>query len=80
MPDVRIPLLASAMAWNAAWCSRTPSIVTHSRSLAMVLLTLVSQAAGPALATAGRLATTNTTTKNAALALRMSKTPSLERT
>ena len=29
----RVPPFASAIAWNAAWCSLTPSSVTHSNSL-----------------------------------------------
>ena len=33
VPDARVPPFASAMAWKAAWCSRTPSSVTQSRSL-----------------------------------------------
>ncbi len=38
-----MPPFASAMAWKAAWCCRTPSTVTHSINFATVLLTRLSQ-------------------------------------
>src|SRR3990172_2279521 len=59
-----MPPLASAIAWKAAWCSRTPSTVTHSSSLLKLLFTRVSHDSAAASATDAntKVAATNATT------------------
>ena len=63
-----MPWWASAIRCSAAWCSRTPATVMHSASLAWVLLTRVSQAAGPATAPGAATHTEAAVTASAARA------------